>query len=152
MRGLCIENDALHPELKEQDVALTVYGNDFTYDGALPDDLIERYKDVLPDWLRPHKVCRQRYRECLIEGTVDFIFGCAAAVAEKQPAVQTADCFSKHRHPDNVKRSSAVFSLESRCLREIQTDERLHSWPCCALYSRADRTVISVRLHQAAFI
>ena len=48
----------------------------------MPDDLIIRYDGFLPDWLRQKKPCRQRYTDCLIEGNVDFIFGCAAAVFE----------------------------------------------------------------------
>ena len=95
LRDLCIENDALHPETKGQEVALTVYGDDFLMErcrltstqdtlfaGPLPNDLIIRYDGFLPDWLRQKKPCRQRYADCLIEGNVDFIFGCAAAVFE----------------------------------------------------------------------
>ncbi len=95
MRDLCVENDALRPEVKGQEVALTVYGDDFVMErcrltstqdtlflGPLPDDLIIRYDGFLPDWLRQKKPCRQRFADCLIEGTVDFIFGCGAAVFE----------------------------------------------------------------------
>ena len=93
IRDLSIVNDSLHPEVKGQEVALTVYGDRFTMErcrltstqdtlflGPLPDDLIERYDDFLPAWLRPSKTCLQRFTDCLIEGTVDFIFGCAEAV------------------------------------------------------------------------
>lgn len=92
---LCVANDALHPEKLGQEVALTVYGDGFTMErcrlsstqdtlfcGPLPRDLIERYDGFLPDILRRDKVCRQTYRDCLIEGTVDFIFGCGNAVFE----------------------------------------------------------------------
>ena len=92
LRDLCVENDALHPETKGQEVALTAYGDELTVEncrltstqdtlfaGPLPDDLIIRYDGFLPDWLRKKKPCRQRYDQCLVEGTVDFIFGCAAA-------------------------------------------------------------------------
>ena len=95
LRDLCVENDALRPEVKGQEVALTVYGDDFVMEncrltstqdtlflGPLPDDLIIRYDGFLPDWLRQKKPCRQRFADCLIEGTVDFIFGCGAAVFE----------------------------------------------------------------------
>lgn len=93
MEDLSIVNDALHPETKGQEVALTVYGDGFhmnrcrlssTQDtlflGPLPGDLIERYKDFLPNELRQDRPCVQRFTDCLIEGTVDFIFGCGEAV------------------------------------------------------------------------
>lgn len=89
MEDLWIVNDALYPETKGQEVALTVYADDFhmrrcrltsTQDtlfvGPLPKDLIERYDGFLPDHLRRDISCRQYFDNCLIEGTVDFIFGC----------------------------------------------------------------------------
>ncbi len=93
MEDLAVVNSALHPELKGQEVALTVYADDFrmrhcrltsTQDtlflGPLPDDLIERYDGFLTDDLRRSVLCRQYFEECLIEGTVDFIFGCGNTV------------------------------------------------------------------------
>ena len=90
MEDLAVVNDSLHPETKGQEVALTVYADDFhmkhcrltsTQDtlflGPLPKDLIERYDGFLPDHLRRDISCRQYFEECLIEGTVDFIFGCS---------------------------------------------------------------------------
>ena len=95
MKDLAIVNDALHPELKGQEVALTVYGDRFTMErcrltstqdtlflGPLPADLIARYNGFLPNHLRRDKPCAQRFTDCLIEGTVDFIFGCGSAVFE----------------------------------------------------------------------
>lgn len=96
MRDLSIVNGALYPEAKGQEVALTVYGDRFTAErcrltstqdtlflGPLPADLIERYDGFLPDWLRLDKPCSQRFDRCLIEGTVDFIFGCGSAVFDR---------------------------------------------------------------------
>lgn len=95
MEDLSVVNDALRPEDKGQEVALTVYGDRFRMErcrlastqdtlflGPLPADLIARYDGFLPDALRRDKPCRQRFANCLIEGTVDFIFGCGEAVFE----------------------------------------------------------------------
>lgn len=95
MSGLSIVNDALRPEEKGQEVALTVYADRFSMEdcvlsstqdtlflGPLPPDLIARYDGFLPDLLRRDMPCRQTFRRCLIEGTVDFIFGCGQALFE----------------------------------------------------------------------
>lgn len=95
MRDLAVVNDSLHPEKKGQEVALTVYGDRFTMErcrltstqdtlflGPLPPDLIERYDSFLPAYLRTDKSCSQRFSGCMIEGTVDFIFGCGNALFE----------------------------------------------------------------------
>ncbi len=92
---LTIANDALRPEEKGQEVALTVYADNFRMErctlsstqdtlflGPLPKDLIERYDGFLPDILRRDMACRQVFRDCLIEGTVDFIFGCGETLFE----------------------------------------------------------------------
>lgn len=92
MRDLSIVNDALNPREKGQEVALSVLGDRFLMEncrlastqdtlfaGPLPPDLIERYGGFLTDELRAPGPCRQRYSHCLIEGSVDFIFGCADA-------------------------------------------------------------------------
>ena len=91
-RDLTIENDALDPGEKGQEVALSVLGDDFLaedcvfrstqdtlFAGPLPPDLIVRYEGFLPDILRRDGHFRQVYRNCRIEGSVDFIFGCADA-------------------------------------------------------------------------
>ncbi len=95
MRDLSVVNDSLHPETKGQEVALTVYGDQFIMEdcvlrstqdtlflGPLPADLIERYRGFLPDELRRDKGCAQRFVNCRIEGTVDFIFGCGRTLFE----------------------------------------------------------------------
>ena len=93
MKGLSVVNDALHPEHKGQEVALSVCGGDFhmtdciltsTQDtlflGPLPSDLIGRYEGFLHDELRRGVWMRQSFEGCRIEGTVDFIFGCGEAL------------------------------------------------------------------------
>lgn len=89
MRNLSIVNNALCPEKKGQEVALTVYGDRFVMEdctltstqdtlflGPLPPDLIIRYDGFLRDELRQSRLLQQTFTNCLIEGTVDFIFGC----------------------------------------------------------------------------
>ena len=104
MRNLSIVNDALQPEVKGQEVALTVYGDDFTMEdcalrstqdtlflGPLPRDLIARYEGFLPDELRVDRALRQRFTRCRIEGTVDFIFGCGDTIFEDCDIVSLRD-------------------------------------------------------------
>lgn len=104
MEDLSVVNDSLHPEVKGQEVALTVYGDNFVMErcrltstqdtlflGPLPDDLIARYDGFLPDHLRRSKPCRQRFSRCLIEGTVDFIFGCGQALFDECEIRSLAD-------------------------------------------------------------
>ena len=89
IRDLSVINDALQPEKLGQEVALSVVGNDFLMErctltstqdtlflGPLPSDLIGRYEGFLDDSLRAGYWMKQRFESCLIEGTVDFIFGC----------------------------------------------------------------------------
>ena len=93
MKDLTVANDALAPEVKGQEVALSVCGTDFhmedcvltsTQDtlflGPLPSDLIGRYEGFLLDDLRRGYPMTQTFRHCRIEGTVDFIFGCGDAL------------------------------------------------------------------------
>lgn len=93
LSSLAVVNDALDPAEKGQEVALSVYGDRFRMEecvlrstqdtlflGPLPKDLIERYVDLLPAELRVDRMLCQRFESCRIEGSVDFIFGCGAAV------------------------------------------------------------------------
>lgn len=95
MQDLSIINDAGQPETKGQQVALSVCGSDFSMTGCalsstqdtlflgpLPPDLIERYDGFLADELRRGGEMTQRFTDCTIEGTVDFIFGCGNALFE----------------------------------------------------------------------
>ena len=96
LRGLSVENDALSPREKGQEVALSVYGDAFLMEdcvlrstqdtlfaGPLPKDLILRYVDLLPPELRADRLLSQRFSRCRIEGSVDFIFGCGRTVFDE---------------------------------------------------------------------
>ena len=93
--NLTVENDALFPETKGQEVALSVVADRFRMEscilrstqdtlflGPLPSDLIGRYEGFLPDALRRYGRFRQSFRNCRLEGTVDFIFGCGEGLFE----------------------------------------------------------------------
>ena len=95
LKHLTVENDALAPEILGQEVALSVVADDFCMEdsvlrstqdtlflGPLPSDLVGRYEGFLHDELRRFGFFRQRFCNCLIEGTVDFIFGCGEAMFE----------------------------------------------------------------------
>lgn len=94
-KNLTVENDAGSPEIKGQEVALSIVADGFSAEncnflstqdtvfcGPLPDDLIARYKGFLKDDLRASGGFAQRFTNCLIAGNVDFIFGCGDALFE----------------------------------------------------------------------
>jgi pectinesterase len=96
LKNLSVINDALNPAEKGQEVALTVYGDNFccedctlrsTQDtlfvGPLPEDLIERYDGFLTPELRRSGLLSQRFSRCRIDGSVDFIFGCGRALFDE---------------------------------------------------------------------
>lgn len=95
LRDLSVVNDAGAPEIKGQEVALSVVADGFLMEnctltstqdtlfvGPLPSDLIGRYEGAFDDALRRGYRMGQRFVNCRIEGTVDFIFGCGEAVFE----------------------------------------------------------------------
>lgn len=95
MKELSVVNDAGRPEVLGQQVALSVVADGFLmencvlsstqdtlFTGPLPPDLIERYEGFLADELRRGGELKQRFVNCLIEGTVDFIFGCGNSLFE----------------------------------------------------------------------
>ena len=95
MEDLAVINDALHPEIKGQEVALSVVADGFSmkncllrstqdtlFCGPLPPDLIVRYTGFhAPELLRGGHM-RQQFTDCRLEGTVDFIFGCGDTLFE----------------------------------------------------------------------
>ncbi len=96
MENLAVVNDALQPEIRGQEVALSVVGDGFVmkscrlsstqdtlFAGPLPPDLIIRYDGFLAPELRRGGRLRQRFEGCLIEGTVDFIFGCGETLFDR---------------------------------------------------------------------
>lgn len=104
LKNLRIENDSHDSPHKGQEVAISVCGTDFVAEnctfvseqdtvfcGPLPDDLIERYDGFLKDKLRKKGSCKQLFSNCTIEGTVDFIFGCADALFENCTIVSAND-------------------------------------------------------------
>ena len=104
MKNLSVVNDALDPDVKGQEVALSVYGDRFYMEGCtlrstqdtlflgpLPPDVIARYDGFLPDPLRADRLLSQRFVNCRIVGSVDFIFGCGDALFEGCEIVSVFD-------------------------------------------------------------
>lgn len=104
IRNLTISNSAGNSREKGQEVALTVYGDEFVMEncvltseqdtlfcGPLPKDLIERYDGFLKDKLRRDITSKQRYYNCSITGTVDFIFGCGDCLFDNCAIISLAD-------------------------------------------------------------
>lgn len=96
LKNLSVINDALQPEKKGQEVALSVVADDFLMEncvltstqdtlfaGPLPPDLIDRYKGFFMEGLLRGGEMKQRFVNCRIEGTVDFIFGCGNTLFDR---------------------------------------------------------------------
>ena len=97
LKNLTIKNSAGEGHVVGQAVALHLYGDninvincrllakqDTLFCGPLSDDLIERYIDLLPEDERIYTgEFHHLFKECYIEGTVDFIFGGASAIFDK---------------------------------------------------------------------
>ena len=93
LENLVIQNSAGRGKLIGQAVALSVYGDNNTFNncriighqdtiflGPLPLDLIERYAHILPFDERTNHVGTHKFSSCEITGDVDFIFGSGNAL------------------------------------------------------------------------
>lgn len=92
-KNFTIENDRGNCAELGQEVALSVYADGFyaenmtlkslqdtLFCGPLPDDLVTRYLDFLPDKHRYFEgQAKQMFFGCKIYGSVDYVFGCATA-------------------------------------------------------------------------
>lgn len=94
-KNLTIKNLSTPNSIYGQAVALHVLGDNFCCDnckiygaqdtilsGPIPYDLTIRYRNLLPQDELSQKKSHQHYKNCLIAGDVDFIFGCGIAVFE----------------------------------------------------------------------
>ena len=104
LRNLTVENNSGNSPQNGQEVALTVYCDNFTAEscrllseqdtlfcGPLPLDLIARYDGFLKNKLRKDITSKQRYLDCTIAGTVDFIFGCGDCLFENCTIISLDD-------------------------------------------------------------
>lgn len=96
LENITIENSSIPSSIYNQAIALYVDGNNFScidciiksaqdtlFTGPLPKDLIERHKNyILPPYQTKGLLSKQYYKNCIIIGDVDFIFGCATSLFE----------------------------------------------------------------------
>ena len=149
-RGLTVKNDALSPETKGQEVALTVCADRFcaercrfistqdtVFCGPLPDDLIERYDGFLKDELRRSGKMRQIFRECLISGNVDFI---SDAVMHYLRIARYARCMMYADTDILVRRLMQKAMISVSCSASVISPARMRS--PTARYSSQDRGAI----------
>ena len=93
LKNLTIENSCKNNLVYGQCVALEVLGNNFKglnlkllggqdtlFTGPIPKDLDIRYKNLLPLDELNYKEVIHLYKDCYIEGNIDFIFGGAQAL------------------------------------------------------------------------
>ena len=92
-----IENSKKESYLYGQEVALAIYGTnnlfinitmiseqDTLFSGPLPDDLVTRYTNFMPDDERFFEgIAKNYFYNCDISGTIDFIFGAGQAIFYK---------------------------------------------------------------------
>lgn len=96
LEGLIIQNEATPSSIYGQAVALHVIGTRFTctnciiksaqdtlFTGPLPKDLIQRYTGFYDICKLKAEPSIQSYKNCVIVGDVDFIFGCATVLFEE---------------------------------------------------------------------
>lgn len=94
--NLTIENSSTPSYKYGQAVALQVHGTNFLcqnvtlqsaqdtlFTGPLPKDLQKRHENFLPKGFLKGNPSIQKYKNCIIKGDVDFIFGCATALFEE---------------------------------------------------------------------
>ncbi len=96
LKDLVIQNEAIPSSIYGQAVALHVDGDEFICDnciirsaqdtlftGPMPADLLQRYQGFYPPQKLIGNPSKQYYNQCLIQGDVDFIFGCATTLFEE---------------------------------------------------------------------
>lgn len=92
IKNLTIKNTATPSEIYGQAVALHILGDNFKAEnlkilgaqdtllcGPIPHDLTLRYQRLLSKDELTQKKSHQFYKDCYIEGDIDFIFGCGIA-------------------------------------------------------------------------
>lgn len=102
LKNLTVRNDSGNGPDIGQAVALSVYGDGFKafdcqfhgyqdtiFCGPLPVDLTVRYKDFLPKSHLHTEPVRCDFKNCLVTGSVDFIFGSAQAFFKSCKIVAT---------------------------------------------------------------
>lgn len=124
LKNLTIENTAVPSKKFGQAVALHVNCDNFLcenciitsaqdtlFTGPLPLDLLQRYKNFLPSDQQKANPMRQVYKNCVIYGDVDFIFGGATALFE----ACTIKCIEREHSTSNIGYIAAPsHSLETK--------------------------------------